>query len=131
MQDAQKIDDWKRMIDVNICSVLHGIAATLPLLQRQRARQVINRAIGAQAVSPTVAVYCATRYAVGAISEGPQQEVGGDMHWTVIASGVTTSELADSISGRVGKAAMQAFRQIAIPPEAIARAVGLRDGAVR
>lgn len=129
--DALKIDDWKRMIDVNICGVLHGIAATLPLLQQQRAQQIINMAaIDAQAVSPTAAVYCATRYAGWAIAEGSQQEVGGDIHWTVVAQGVTTSELADSISDRVGKAAMQAYRQIAIPPEAIARAVGFRDGAV-
>jgi NADP-dependent 3-hydroxy acid dehydrogenase YdfG len=122
--DALKVDEWDRMIDVNIRGVLHGIATALPLMQARRAGQIINIAsIGAHAVSPTAAVYCATKYAVWAISEGLRQEVGGDIRVTVISPGVTTSELADSISDPVGKAEMQAFRQIAIPPEAIARAV--------
>lgn len=97
--EALKVDEWDRMIDVNIRGVLHGIAATLPLMQQQRAGQIINIAsIGAYAVSPTAAVYCATKYAVRAISEGLRQEVGGDIRVTVIAPGVTESELADSIS---------------------------------
>ena len=63
--EALKIDEWMRMIDVNIRGVLHGIAAVLPVMQQQRSGQVINVAsIGAHAVSPTAAVYCATKYAV-------------------------------------------------------------------
>lgn len=122
--DALKVDEWNRMIDVNIRGVLHGIAASLPLMQRQRAGQIINIAsIGAYAVSPTAAVYCATKYAVRAISEGLRQEVGGDVRVTVIAPGVTESELADSISDEGGRAEMNSFRKIAIPAEAIARAI--------
>lgn len=122
--DALKIDEWNRMIDVNIRGVLHGIAAVLPLMQKQRSGQIINMAsIGAHAVSPTAAVYCATKYAVLAISEGLRQEVGGNIRVTVISPGVTTSELADSISDPTGKSQMQAFRKIAIAPDAVARAV--------
>ena len=122
--DALKIDEWNRMIDVNIRGVLHGIAAVLPLMQKQRSGQIINMAsIGAHAVSPTAAVYCATKYAVLAISEGLRQEVGGNIRVTVISPGVTTSELADSISDPAGKSQMQAFRKIAIAPDAVARAV--------
>ena len=122
--DALKIDEWNRMIDVNIRGVLHGIAAVLPLMQKQRSGQIINMAsIGAHAVSPTAAVYCATKYAVLAISEGLRQEVGGNIRVTVISPGVTTSELAHSISDPAGKSQMQAFRKIAIAPDAVARAV--------
>jgi NADP-dependent 3-hydroxy acid dehydrogenase YdfG len=122
--DALKVDEWNRMIDVNIRGVLHGIAASLPLMQRQRAGQIINIAsIGAYAVSPTAAVYCATKYAVRAISEGLRQEVGGDIRVTVIAPGVTESELAESISDEGGREEMKSFRKIAIPSEAIARAI--------
>ncbi|WP_434456624.1 SDR family oxidoreductase [Stutzerimonas urumqiensis] len=122
--EALKVDEWDRMIDVNIRGVLHGIAAALPLMQRQRAGQIINMAsIGAYAVSPTAAVYCATKFAVRAISEGLRQEVGGDIRVTVVSPGVTESELADSISDEGGRAEMQAFRKIAIPADAIARAV--------
>ena len=122
--EALKINEWNQMIDVNIRGVLHGIAATLPLMQQQRAGQTINIAsIGAYAVSPTAAVYCATKYAVRAISEGLRQEVGGDIRVTVIAPGVTESELAESISDEGGRAEMREFRKIAIPASAIARAI--------
>lgn len=122
--EALKVDEWDRMIDVNIRGVLHGIAATLPLMQRQRTGQIINIAsIGAYAVSPTASVYCATKYAVRAISEGLRQEVGGDIRVTVIAPGVTESELAESISDEGGRAEMKAFRKIAISADAIARAI--------
>jgi len=122
--EALKVDEWNHMIDVNIRGVLHGIAATLPLMQRQRAGQIINIAsIGAYAVSPTAAVYCATKYAVRAISEGLRQEVGGDIRVTVIAPGVTESELAESISDEGGRAEMKEFRKIAISADAIARAI--------
>lgn len=122
--DALKLDEWNRMIDVNIRGVLHGIAAGLPLMQRQGGGQFINIAsIGAYAVSPTAAVYCATKYAVRAISEGLRQEVGGDIRVTLISPGVTESELAESITEEGAKAAMADFRRVAIPAEAIARAI--------
>ncbi|MBU0563853.1 MAG: SDR family oxidoreductase, partial [Gammaproteobacteria bacterium] len=114
--DALKVDEWNRMIDVNIRGVLHGIAAGLPLMQRQRAGQFVNIAsIGAYAVSPTAAVYCATKYAVRAISEGLRQEVGGDIRVTLVSPGVTESELAESISDDTAHSAMDDFRRIAIP----------------
>lgn len=122
--DALKIEEWNRMIDVNIRGVLHGIAAVLPAMQQRRSGQIINIAsIGAYAVSPTAAVYCATKYAVRALSEGLRQEVGGDVRVTVIAPGVTESELADSISDEGGRAEMREFRKVAIPASAIARAI--------
>lgn len=122
--EALKVDEWNRMIDVNIRGVLHGIAATLPLMQKQRGGQIINLAsIGAYTVSPTAAVYCATKFAVAAISEGLRQEVGGDIRVTVVSPGVVESELADSISDPGGREEMRAFRQISIKPDAIARAI--------
>jgi NADP-dependent 3-hydroxy acid dehydrogenase YdfG len=122
--DALKVSEWDQMIDVNIRGVLHGIAAGLPLMQQQKSGQFINIAsIGAYTVSPTAAVYCATKFAVRAISEGLRQEVGGDIRVTVISPGVTESELAESISDEGGRALMREFRSIAIPAMAIARAI--------
>jgi NADP-dependent 3-hydroxy acid dehydrogenase YdfG len=119
-----KTDEWDRMIDVNIRGVLHGIAAALPHMKAQRRGQIINlSSIGGHAVSPTAAVYCATKFAVGAISEGLRQEVGGDIRVTVISPGVTTSELAESISDPSARAVMRDFRSVAIPADAIARAI--------
>lgn len=122
--EALKVDEWNQMIDVNIRGVLHGIAAVLPGMQARRSGQVINiSSIGGHAVSPTAAVYCATKFAVGAISEGLRQEVGADIRVTVISPGVTTSDLAESISDPAARDAMRAFRREAIPAEAIARAI--------
>jgi NADP-dependent 3-hydroxy acid dehydrogenase YdfG len=121
--EVLKIDEWNRMIDVNIRGVLHGIAAGLPLMQQQGWGQFINlSSIAGHAVYPTAAVYCATKFAVIAISEGLRQEVN-NIRVTVISPGVTESKLADSISDGAARQGMQDFRRIAIPPEAIARAV--------
>lgn len=120
---ALKIDEWNRMIDVNIRGVLHGIAAGLPVMKAQGHGQFINlSSIGGHAVFPTAAVYCATKYAVLAISEGLRQE-HRDLRVTVISPGVTTSELAETISDPATRAGMDEFRQVAIPAEAIARAI--------
>ena len=123
--DALKIDEWNRMIDVNIRGVLHGIAATLPHMQAKKSGQVINIAsIGAYTVSPTAAVYCATKFAVAAITEGLRQEVGADIRVTLVSPGVVESELAESISDPLARDTMRDFRKVAIKPEAIARAIG-------
>jgi NADP-dependent 3-hydroxy acid dehydrogenase YdfG len=122
--EALKVDEWDQMIDVNVRGVLHGIAAALPAMQRQGSGQVINMAsIGAYTVSPTAAVYCATKFAVAAISEGLRLEVGGDVRVTVVSPGVVESELAESISDPAGREEMRSFRKIAIKPDAVARAI--------
>ncbi|MBH8553249.1 SDR family oxidoreductase [Nostocaceae cyanobacterium CENA357] len=122
--DQLKVEEWDRMIDVNIKGVLYGIAAALPVMKAQKAGQIINlSSIGGHTVFSTAAVYCATKFAVGAISEGLRQEVGGDIRVTVISPGVTESELADSISDETARIGMQEFRRLSIPAEAIARAI--------
>jgi NADP-dependent 3-hydroxy acid dehydrogenase YdfG len=118
-----KIDEWDRMVDVNIKGVLYGIAAVLPQMTEQGSGQIINIAsIGALSVSPTAAVYCATKYAVRAISDGLRQE-HDRLRVTCIHPGVVESELADTITDAVAAEAMKAYRAIALKPDAIARAV--------
>ncbi|AJY11410.1 SDR family oxidoreductase [Burkholderia dolosa] len=121
--NALKLDEWNRMIDVNIRGVLHGIAAVLPTMEAQGRGQIVNiSSIGGLSVSPTAAVYCATKFAVRAISDGLRQETDR-IRVTVICPGVVESELADSISDDTAHTAMQTFRRIAITPDAIARAI--------
>lgn len=118
-----KVDEWNRMIDVNIRGVLHGIAAVLPAMEQQGQGQIINiSSIGGLSVSPTAAVYCATKFAVRAISDGLRQETD-KIRVTVVCPGVVESELADSITDDTARSAMQEFRRIAITPDAIARAI--------
>lgn len=120
---SMKVEEWDLMLDVNVRGVLYGIAAVLPTMQAQRMGHIINIAsVGALTVSPTAAVYCATKYAVRAISDGLRQE-SRELRVTVINPGVVESELAESISDSVAREAMKSYRQIALKPEAIARAV--------
>lgn len=70
-----KVDEWERMVDVNIKGVLWGNAAVLPVMNAQGSGHIVNIAlIGGLQVSPTAAVYCATKFAVRAISDGLRQE---------------------------------------------------------
>ncbi|QDH20204.1 SDR family oxidoreductase [Saccharibacillus brassicae] len=119
-----KIEEWNRMIDVNIRGVLHGIAAALPVMRRQGGGHFVNIAsIGAYEVTPTASVYCATKYAVRAISEGLRMETRREIRVTLVSPGVTESELADSISDEQARAAMREYRRIALPAQAIAEAI--------
>ncbi|GEP45955.1 SDR family oxidoreductase [Brevifollis gellanilyticus] len=118
-----KIDEWNRMIDVNIRGVLHGIAAVLPHMTKRKSGHVINvSSIGGHQVWPSCAVYCGTKFAVRAISEGLRQETR-DIRVTIVSPGVVESELADTISDPGTRAAMQEFRKVALTPDAIARGV--------
>lgn len=120
---ALKVDEWDRMIDVNIRGVLHGIAAVLPTMQAQRSGQVINiSSIGGLFVVPTAAVYCATKYAVRAISDGLRQE-HDNLRVTCVYPGVVESELANTITDAGAAEAMRGFREIALKPDAIAKAI--------
>ncbi|MGO4739727.1 SDR family oxidoreductase [Bosea sp. 2KB_26] len=118
-----KVDEWDRMVDVNIKGVLYGIAAVLPEMTARGSGHIVNIAsIGALSVSPTAAVYCATKYAVRAISDGLRQE-RSDIRVTCINPGVVESELADTITDRAAAEAMKTYRTIALQPDAIGRAV--------
>lgn len=121
---AGKVDEWNRMIDVNIRGVLHGIAAALPVMQAQGRGHVINIAsVGAWEVPATSAVYSATKFAVRAITEGLRVETDGTIRVTMVSPGVTESELAESISDDEARAAMHVYRAVALPATAIADAV--------
>lgn len=78
--------------------------------------------IGALYVVPTAAVYCVTKYAVRAISDGPRQE-NDKIRVTGVHPGAVESDLADTITDPVAAEAMGTYRAIALKPDAIARAV--------
>lgn len=123
LMTSLKVDEWDRMVDVNIKGVLYGIAAVLPVMNRQGAGQIINvSSIGGLSVFPMAAVYCATKYAVRAISDGLRQE-NGKIRVTCVYPGVVESELANTITDADAAEAMVAFRQVALKPEAIADAI--------
>jgi len=124
--ERRKIDDWSRTIDVNIKGVLHGIAAALPHMQRQKSGHFINvSSVAGHRVGPGSAVYAATKTAVRVISEGLRQEVKPwNLRTTIISPGAVATELPNSITeADVAKGIGQFYQQYAIPADSFARAV--------
>lgn len=118
-----KRDEWKRMIDVNIHGVLNGVAAVLPRFLVQRDGHVINVAsIAAHIVVPTAAVYCGTKHAVRAITEGLRLE-HDEIRATLISPGVVATELGHDISDPALAADLIEWRKKSLTPDAVARAV--------
>jgi len=120
---ALKVDEWDRMIDVNLKGVLYGIAATLPIMKAQGGGQIINiSSMAGRRVMATAGVYCATKFAVHALSEALRIE-NNDIRVTVISPGATESELADTITDEATKAAIANIRKQAMGADAVARAI--------
>lgn len=121
--EALKIDEWNRMIDVNIRGVLHGIAAGLPVMKAQGSGQFVNvSSIAAHAALPTCAVYCATKAAVNMISGALRQETK-EIRVTLVSPGATESELAETTTHAATAAWLAEYRKTSLPAEAIARAI--------
>ncbi len=120
-----KVEEWDRMIDINIKGVLYGIAAALPVFQRQNSGHFINIAsvAGIKVFSPGGTVYSGTKFAVRAISEGLRHEVGGAIRTTTIEPGAVDSELKHGSSHKESVDNLNAFYGIAIPSESVARAI--------
>jgi NADP-dependent 3-hydroxy acid dehydrogenase YdfG len=95
-----KIDDWDRMIDVNIKGVLYGIAPALPYMKQQKAGHIISvSSVAGHKVRPGGVVYSATKHAVRVISEGLRQEVKPyNIRTTVISPGAIATELPSSVT---------------------------------
>ena len=121
-----KVDEWDRMIDVNLKGVLYGIAAALPHMQRQKGGQIINvSSVAGHKVGPGSAVYAATKHAVRALSEGLRQEVKPyGIRTTVISPGAVATELPNTVTdSAVAERINKMYEEIAIPADSFARAV--------
>jgi NADP-dependent 3-hydroxy acid dehydrogenase YdfG len=120
-----KVDDWDRMIDVNIKGVLYGIAAALPYMKQQKAGHIINvSSVAGHKVRPGGAVYAATKHAVLALSEGLRQEVKPyNIRTTVISPGAVATELPNSVTEPDIAENIRKIYENAIPADSFARAV--------
>lgn len=120
------VEEWERMIDVNLKGVLYGIAAVLPHMMKQKSGHIINVAsVAGHKVGPGSAVYAATKHGVRVISEGLRQEVKPyNIRTTIISPGAVATELPDTITDEaVGEGVRALYRNVAIPADSFARAV--------
>lgn len=122
--DELKVDEWDQMIDVNIKGVMYGVGAVLPTMRKQESGHIINlSSVAGHVVFPGATVYCATKFAVKAISEGIRQESNGQIRSTNISPGAVATELTDHISHKDSKEMADDLYNDAIDSDSIARAI--------
>ena len=120
-----RVSDWEAMVDINLKGLMYGIAAALPIFRRQGFGHFVTTisTAGIQ-ISPTMAVYAATKNAVRTLSEGLRLESEGKYRVTGISPGFVGTSFADSMTDPGVKAQIQKrMDEIALKPEAIARAM--------
>ncbi|WP_369360828.1 SDR family oxidoreductase [Streptomyces sp. cg2] len=124
--DELRQDDWDAMVATHITGLLNGIGAALPIFRRQRSGQFVNVAsTAAHVVKSPQAVYAATKTAVKVLTEGLRQEAGPDLRVTLISPGFTNTEgVGKGASPEAAAALAQQRDQIAMPPSAVASAIG-------
>ncbi|WCM23034.1 SDR family oxidoreductase [Paraburkholderia bryophila] len=125
------VDEWDRMIDVNLKGVMYGIAAALPHMQRQMSGQFVNvSSVAGHKVMVNGAVYSATKHAVRAVSEGLRQETRPwNIRTTIVSPGAVDSELKESVTEPdIAQGMRDFYHAVAIPAESFAHAVAFAIG---
>ncbi|MEC4985238.1 MAG: SDR family oxidoreductase [Oscillatoria sp. PMC 1068.18] len=119
-----KVEEWEQMVDVNFKGVLYGIAAVLPMMREQKSGHIVNlSSVAGHKVFSGGAVYCATKFAVKALSEGIRMESNGEIRATNISPGAVGTELTNTISDEETAKQVEELYSVAIDPDAIARAI--------
>ena len=123
--DDLRVDDWDAMIDVNLKGLLHGIAAALPVFREQGHGQFVHTvSTAAYKTVPGQVVYSASKAAARTLTEGLRQEAGPSIRVAMVSPGFVATDFIDSVPDADLRAQMTGARdKIAIPPEAVARAI--------
>lgn len=123
--DTLRVEDWEDMIDVNLKGFLYGVAAALPVFRRQGSGHFVTViSTAGLRVVPGQAVYAGTKNAVRTICDGLRQEAGPSLRVTGISPGFVRTDFAQSMTDPEVRAQILArMEEVAIPPEAIARAI--------
>ncbi|MFI6565177.1 SDR family oxidoreductase [Streptomyces sp. NPDC050534] len=119
-------EGWSAMIDVNLRGMLNGVAATLPVFREQGSGHLVSIvSVAGLSVSPSMAVYAATKNAVRTVHEGLRREsTDGVVRTTAISPGYVQTDLADSMADpRIREQTRENMAAMGIPPAAVARAV--------
>src|SRR3954463_3222272 len=124
--ESLHVDEWDKMIDVNLKGVLNGIAAVLPYMKEQKSGQIINTAsVAGHKVFSGSAVYSATKFAVRALTEGLRMEVKPyNIRTTIVCPGAVKTELLEQITDADVRQANEGYvGAVGISPDSFARVV--------
>lgn len=96
-----KVEEWEQMIDVNIKGVLYCTSAVVPYMLEKKSGHIINiSSVAGRIVFAGGSVYCATKHAIAALSEGLRKELSPtyNIRVTCIEPGAVETELLESIT---------------------------------
>ncbi|RZM23095.1 MAG: SDR family oxidoreductase [Pedobacter sp.] len=124
--DRLNVDEWDKMIDVNIKGVLNGVAAVLPYMKEQKSGQIINTSsVAGHKIFTGSAVYSATKFAVRALTEGLRMELKPyNIRTTIICPGAVKTELLEHITEKDIQQANQDYvGSVGMSPDSFGRVV--------
>lgn len=123
----RKVNEWDQMIDVNIKGVLYCTAAAIPHMLAKKSGHIVNiSSVAGRIVFPAGSVYCATKHAITALSEGLRQEFSqrSNIRVTCVEPGVVATELTNTITDESLKAFVESSKKMeALKAEDIANAI--------
>ena len=101
-----KLEEWHRMVDVNIKGLMNTVAAVLPVMQAQKSGHIINTFAG-------LGVYCATKHAAAAFSDVLRMELSSqyNIRVTSLQPGAVESELFEHITDENYRAQMENLKE--------------------
>lgn len=125
------VEDWRRVVDVNLMGVVHGIHAFLPgMLERGRPAHIVNTASMAGLFpSAQLSVYAATKYAVVGLSESIAAELRDrQIYVSAICPGIIDTAIVGAATMRGSPAEHQQqavgfYDRFGSSPDVVARAV--------
>jgi 3-hydroxy acid dehydrogenase / malonic semialdehyde reductase len=94
---SANVDDWEQMLDTNVLGLLLMTRGIVPEMQKQKRGDIINLgSVAGRWSYPGGGVYCATKAAVRAITEGLRMDLmGSGVRVTNIAPGMVDTEFSD------------------------------------
>jgi serine 3-dehydrogenase len=96
LQDGE-IRDWEEMLDTNVKGLLYVTRAVLPGMVRRNSGHVINMgSIAGHELYPNGNVYCASKFAVAAISKGLRMDLlGTNVRVSSVDPGLVETEFSE------------------------------------
>ncbi|MDN7228296.1 SDR family oxidoreductase [Planococcus liqunii] len=126
MWDNTHVEEWEKMIDLNLKGVLYGIAAVLPKMKEQGSGQIINvGSVAGHAVGEGHGVYSSTKYAVKAITESLRKEmsVKYNIKASMVSPGVIATNWQDTVTDRDVESVLENLNEVAIDVEHVAKTI--------
>jgi NADP-dependent 3-hydroxy acid dehydrogenase YdfG len=111
--DVQDPKEWANMLNVNVLGLMNGMQTVLSSMKKRHSGTVINlSSIAGKKTFPNHAAYCATKFAVHAVSENVREEVADDnVRVITIAPGAVETELLSHTTSDEIKAGYEDWKE--------------------